>query len=73
MSRRSISNLDSTISASRCAVLSDNGRVLFSQCHPKIKTQRAISQHIVDFNAITIGDILQKHKKQQELKRIVFL
>jgi hypothetical protein len=45
-------------------VLNHNGRELIHQCHPVIRTRPAVSQHIADFNRITVGDITNKRKQR---------
>ena len=48
-------------------VKNQNGKDLLYQCHSKITNRRVVSQHVVNDNRLTVGDILNKRKQRLQM------
>lgn len=55
----------------RSPVRLQNGHMVFRQCRPVLKQEHAISRNRAEFNAVTIGDLLCRLKKQRLISSIV--
>lgn len=49
----------------------ENGRMVFRQCRPKLRTIQPITQNRLEFNRKTIGDMLCRLKKNRDILHIV--
>lgn len=50
-----------------CPVRIQNGRMVFRQCRPKLRTEHANTQNSIEFNRKTVGDVLCRLEYNRQL------